>query len=176
MIQELIDMGWRTEGYQTWLDKQAEKLIGDGDVSHLPNAGKPMDLEDNSWTPAEDRIANKFMKDHEVVPAWMQLGQELQDEHDALLKRLEHYARDYGKRIVEARQRASALMEREADDRWYHACKKIRADIDKYNSRLLTYNVTVPRPFTQRVPLNAEEEIRKVERFTRPSSGISIGM
>jgi hypothetical protein len=169
-------MSWRTEGYQTWLDKQAEKLIGDGDVSHLPNAGKPMNLEENSWTPAEDRIVNKFMKDYDVLPPWMQLGEELKEEEAALLKRLEHYARDYGKRLSEARQRASALMEREADDRWYHACKKIRVDIDKYNSRLLTYNVTIPQPFTQRVPLNADEEIGKVERFIRPMGGISLDL
>lgn len=168
-------MTWRTN-WTSWLDKQAEKLIGDGNTAHLPGAGKPIDLSDDAWTPAEDRIAQKLMKDNDVLPAWMTLGQELDVERAALLERLEQYARAYGIRLKEARQKHSAILEREADDRWYHACKKIRADIDIYNSKLLTYNVSVPRPFSQKVPLNAAEEISKVEHFFRPIGGISIGI
>ncbi|MCU0513881.1 MAG: DUF1992 domain-containing protein [Anaerolineae bacterium] len=154
--------------WKSWLDEQVERLIGDGATDHLPGAGRPLDLEEDSNIPPEERLARRIMKDNDLPPAWVLLKQELDGERAALLHRLENYARDYGARLAEARRRNSLILEREADERWQRAGHKLRQDMETYNRKLLTYNVSAPPPFNQAIPLNVAEEMRGAARFYQP--------
>jgi hypothetical protein len=140
--------------YKSWLDKQVEELIGDGDVSHLPNAGRKLDWSrDDPNTPADMRMAYKIMRDHEVMPEWIALGQEL----DALLSKIERLAKrfeaDYLERRTLAERKASALLLRDAEARWAAAQERLHGLIAEYNSKLLIYNITRPSQVNQREPL-----------------------
>lgn len=147
--------------WQTWLDKQVAEAIGDGNMANHAGAGKPLNLGDDELTPADLRMAHKLMKDNDVTPPWMQLGKELETERGSILSRLQQYVRDYRGRVGDARRANSSIMENEADKRWQAACKRIRDDIDAYNRKLLSYNITVPPQIGQRIPLNADAEIKK---------------
>lgn len=150
--------------WQSWVDQLIRQAIGDGDVSWLPGAGRPLalgDLEDH-LTPSELRLAHRIMKDHDVVPEWMALRFVLEDKLEKIRKRLRHYAIDYKTRLADARARASFILEREADARWQAALQILSAEADDYNRELLNYNLTVPPQVGQRIPLNFTAEVERV--------------
>ena len=77
----------RMNRWKKAVDHLVEDLIGDGDVSHLPGAGRPLQLGDDKHTPAELRAAHKIMQDHDVVPDWMTFGKSLEEmEHKLRLQ------------------------------------------------------------------------------------------
>ncbi len=147
--------------WQSWIDKQISEVIGDGNMAHHAGAGKPLNLGDDELTPADLRLAHKLMKENDLIPPWMQLGQELDADRESLLARVKQYARDYLGRVGDARRANSIILENEAQQRWQNACQRIREDIDAYNRKLLSYNITVPPQIGQRIPLNADTEIKK---------------
>ncbi|MGR9049605.1 DnaJ family domain-containing protein [Halobacillus faecis] len=55
-----------------------------GDFDNLPGKGKPLDLNKNPVNSYEGQL-NKTLKDNNVIPAWIQLGNEI----DSLKERLE---------------------------------------------------------------------------------------
>jgi hypothetical protein len=106
------------------------------------------------------RLAYKVMRDHDVVPEWIALGQEL----DAMLSRMERLAQrskaDYLERRNLAERKASLLLLRDAETRWKAAQERLQNMIAEYNSKLLTYNITRPPQVAQREPLKASSWLK----------------
>lgn len=148
------------QNWQVWVDTKIREVIGDGNVSHLPGAGQPMNLDgDDDFISPELRLAYRIMKDNDVAPPWASLGMELDDELELILKRADAYARDYVGRLADARRAGSAIMERDADERYDAAIARLRKQIEKYNSKLLIYNTSVPAVIGQKPMLIADQVI-----------------
>lgn len=145
------------EQWQRWLDDKLREVIGDGNVAHLPGAGKPLILEDEDNIPEELRVAYRIMRDNHMVPDWVMLGAELERDRKAIHQKAAAYARSYTERLRDAWSAGSFVMERDAEERWQAACAKLRDLIDAYNSKLLTYNVQIPPEVVQGVPINADD-------------------
>lgn len=143
--------------WETLVDERIRALIGDGDMSGHPGAGRPLLLASDEHIPEDQRLVYKIMKDNDAVPAWVSLGFALRDRHDKIHRRLEQYAQDYLRRKQEAMQLGSFIRDRHADDRWQEALKRIREEISRYNGELLDYNLQVPPQIGQMVPLNPAE-------------------
>ena len=147
--------------HQSWLDKQIEQLIGDGDVSHLPNAGQKFDWSDeNPNTPDEMRMAYKLMKDADAMPEWIAVGAELEAMRERILKLAVRFKADYVSRRHDAERKSSAIYIKEAELRWEAAQDRLTNMVREYNSKLLTYNIIKPQQIEQRVPLNLEVVLR----------------
>jgi hypothetical protein len=147
---------------ESWLDKQVRDLIGDGDVSHLPNAGQKFDwsvLEDPN-APADMRLAYKIMKDNNIAPEWILLGQELSESHDKIVKMAKKFTESYHTRIQEAHRKGSSIMARDAEKRYQESIQRLKDAIDEYNKKLLTYNILKPPQIDQRVPLNLQDLLK----------------
>jgi hypothetical protein len=157
---------------QSWLDKHVQGLIGDGDVSHLSGSGKRLTLDENSYEPESHRLANRVMKDNNVLPPWMQLGQELDDERDSLLSRLARLARTYRGQLADAERAGNNTLALEIEAWWHTASQRVRENIQEYNRRILTYNISLPSGFDQRLQMHADEEIRKA--LSRRDIGIDV--
>jgi len=148
--------------WQSYIDEQIKRIIGDGNTAHLPGAGQPLNLDpDDPSVPADMRLALKIMQDHNVVPEWVMLGSELAATRERLLRKAGAYARSYQARLAEAARAGSAILERDAETRWQEACQRLSREIDEYNRRVLHYNVTIPPQVGQRVPLDAAEVIQR---------------
>jgi hypothetical protein len=151
--------------HQSWLDKQIEDLIGDGDVSHLPNAGQKFDWSgENPHTPEDMRMAYKIMKDADAQPEWISLGSELEAMREKILKLAVRFHADYVARRDDAERRLSAIYIKEAELRWGAAQERLTEMIKEYNSKLLTYNIIKPPQIEQRVPMTLE----MVQKHTSP--------
>lgn len=152
----------RLSRWETVVDEKIRAWIGDGNMADHPLAGQRLNFDDESeHTPEELRLAHKIMRDNEVVPPWMALAFTLRDKHAKILNRAEKYAKDYVKRRQDALLSGSYMRDKHARDRWHDAIKRLRRDIEAYNSELLNYNLMVPRQIGQMVPLNAEELIQQ---------------
>jgi hypothetical protein len=146
---------------QSWLDQHMQSLIGDGNVSHLSGSGKRLALDENTYEPSTMRLANRMMKDNNVLPPWMQLGRELEEEHDNILSRLSRLVRTYQGQLADAKRAGNDALVLEIEAWWQTACQRVREQVQLYNRRILTFNITLPRNFEQRLQLQADEEIRK---------------
>jgi hypothetical protein len=151
----------KRQQYLSWLDQQIRLLIGDGDVSHLPNAGRKFDWSQESpHTPEDLRLAYKIMRDADVVPEWIALGAELEKERSTIERLAQQIHRDYLRRQAEADRRGSLVLKREAESRRADALQRLRDQIAEYNRKLLVFNLTRPQAVAQRVPLTVDEVMR----------------
>jgi hypothetical protein len=163
-----------SKNQQSWLDKHMQSLIGDGNVSHLGGSGKKLKLDDNPYEPETQRMANRVMKENNVLPSWMQMGRELEDEREGILGRLARLARTYRGQIADAERAGNHSLAIEIEAWWKTACVRLREQIQDHNRRILNYNISVPRGFDQWLPLQAEEEIRKA--LTRRDTGLDVSL
>lgn len=146
---------------KNWLDEQVRRLIGDGDVSHLDGAGKPLTWEDESLVPSDMQMAHRIMRQNNIAPDWMVLGQELEAEAERLQRIALHLARDYAARLQTAGRKLSFVLEKEAHDRWREARVRFLESVEAYNKRLLTFNVSKPAQIRQRVPMMGDALLKE---------------
>ena len=159
-MQEL-SAGDRLRKWETLVDDRIRKVIGDGDMSGHPKAGKPIKLDEDAHIPAEERLAYKLMKDNDAVPPWVALAYTLQDKREKLIARSEQYAQDYVRRSRQAIREGSFVREQQIQKRWESSIQRLIEDINSYNRELLDYNLQIPRQITQMVPLDAKALIEK---------------
>jgi hypothetical protein len=157
---------------QSWMDQHMQSIIGDGNVSHLKGSGKRLALDEDTHTPETQRMATRVMKENNVLPGWMQMGQDLENERDGLLSRLNRMARTYKGQLADAERAGKSDLILEIEAWWQTACQRVREQVKEYNRRLLTFNITLPQGFEQRLQLQAEDEIRKA--LTRRDGSIDI--
>ena len=56
----------RMKRWESFIDEQIKRAIGDGDMHHLPGAGMPLNLDaDDTNVPEELRMAYKIMQDND---------------------------------------------------------------------------------------------------------------
>ena len=67
-----------------WAKLIAERQIQDameaGEFDNLPGAGKPLDLDEDSFVPMSVRLLNKILKNSGAVPVWIQTEKDLRKE------------------------------------------------------------------------------------------------
>ncbi|GAB1420885.1 hypothetical protein MASR2M15_10110 [Anaerolineales bacterium] len=125
--------------WDTYINQQIESLIGDGNMSNHPLAGKALDLEDVDPADAS-RVAFKIMKDNHIIPGWMLLGQELETQLIELMEAIQKIA---------ASPTASKV--------------KLQARISAYNSQILSFNMIIPPGIPARPILDLEREIKRLQ-------------
>ena len=135
------------------IDQAARQLIGDGDVSHLPGAGAPLDLGDNPLTPSDQRAAQKIMRDHNVQPDWITAGQALRRNEAKLSEEVAERARRHLARTRQAQTSQQAERTRKAWSRYRRAlCERV----ERHNRETLNYNLAVPAGIRHQPTLEAD--------------------
>lgn len=147
--------------WETYVDERIRQMIGDGNMSWHPGAGKPLDLENDENVPEDLRLAYKLMRENDTVPPWVALGATLRDKREKLLARLQQYARDYITRKQEALMIGSYVRDRHAEDRWQEAIKRWAVDCTRYNGEMLDYNLSIPPQIEQMIPIAIHESIEE---------------
>ena len=130
--------------WETLVDRMVKDAIGNGDISHLPGAGKPLDLAADEHTPSDKRVVYKILKDHNLVPDWMATGQALDELADKLTKQIQIRASRYNREIQEVRRKGTILKEIELEEQWKVYVEDFMGRVDRYNREVLLYNLNVP--------------------------------
>ncbi|MCY3780557.1 MAG: DUF1992 domain-containing protein [Chloroflexi bacterium] len=124
------------------VDHLITDAIGDGDVSHLPNAGKPLKLAEDAHTPEDRRAAFKIMQDHHVVPDWITEGKLLETAEADLRAELTARAQRFRRESQAARSADHAASIRE---RWTGFLAEFSEGVERHNHKALTFNLKLPK-------------------------------
>ena len=147
--------------WQDIVDQLVKSVIGDGDISHLPGAGRPLQLQDESHTPAELRAAHKIMNDNKLLPDWVAAGHALDQMEENLRlqirKRAARYAKD--KSAAQSVAVLKSLVEIEED--WKRYKLEFSDRIGRYNREALIYNLKVPSGIAHKQILNSSDLIER---------------
>jgi hypothetical protein len=71
-------------GFQRIIEERILEAQKKGDFDNLPDAGKPLELEDDSRVPEDLRLAYKILKNAGFVPPELQLNKDIRQTEDLL--------------------------------------------------------------------------------------------
>lgn len=146
------------------VERLMRDVIGDGDISNLPGAGKPFVFKDDSHTPDDMRAALKIMKDHEVIPDWIVMGRALEQREEELRQQIASRASRHRQELRSAQAKGSIRDETKVRRAWNHYVKECAARIECYNQQVLLYNLKVPAGIPHRQLLNSKAFIKETSK------------
>ena len=127
--------------------------LEDGEFDHLPGAGKPLELEDDTFVDPDMRLANHLLRSNGFAPSWAQARRDIELELEQ--------ARNSLARSWRAYQAAGARPGANAD--WDRAKQDFGSQIEQVNRRIFVYNIGVPSTVLQRRPVDVDRELCAVE-------------
>ncbi|HEX7587862.1 MAG TPA: DUF1992 domain-containing protein [Anaerolineae bacterium] len=146
------------------IEKQIREAIERGDFDHLPGTGKPLDLGENPYTPADWRLAFKVLQDAGMAPDWIELDKEIRRELQALDA--------WSRRQVQVQRAQSGRMSTVPTDKLILARESLADARDRigveYRQRILElnrlidlFNLKAPRSDLHREHVRVEEALQK---------------
>jgi hypothetical protein len=151
--------------WKSHVDQLLENAQNDGHFDNLRGQGQPLKFEDESHIPHELRMAHRLLKEHDLVPDWILLKQDIEKAHAKLRGNVEQGWKLYQDTLVAA-GRSSTPFERrqQAETNWRQAQGRYQKAADKLNSDILRYNLKVPPGIPQQALVKVE---RVVERLAK---------
>ncbi len=131
-----------------WLDDIINQAKTEGHFDNLPGHGKPLKLDDGAHEDPALRQANRILKDNGFLWPWIEERQELEAAIETARAEL-----------TTAHQ---AAAETGQPSTWAEAVTAFRQKIAVINRRIAAYNLKVPSPGFQRLPLDADKEIARI--------------
>ena len=147
--------------WESLVDQIVKEAIGDGNISHLPGAGKPLDLSKDALTPNDQRLAYKIMKDNDYMPDWIAVGQSLDEKEVKLRQQIAIRANRFVRDVSTARRKGQYLTEIEAEKSWKTYVEDFAERVGRYNKEVLAYNISVPQNVSHKQILVSEKLVAK---------------
>ena len=149
------------EDWNERLESLIQEVIGDGDVSHLPGAGRPLKLEPElERSPLDRRAADKIRRDHNILPEWITLSSEIDQERSRLESQIQRAVRAYRGALADARRKADITAEVRAHQTWTAIHEQIAAAVQTHNRKVLIYNLKAPSAVASKIPFDLEKMLQ----------------
>jgi len=149
------------------VENQILKAQQEGKFDNLPGAGKPLNLEENPFEPADMRLAFKILKDHDFAPHWIELGKEIDADWERFWADVDYFRR-YTLMMNDLSADSPAykryLRKKES---FYYEC---RLSLEKISKKILDYNLHCPTYTLGRSNIVIEEEMAKVTAIIERAS------
>jgi hypothetical protein len=128
-----------------------DKLIGEartrGSFDEVAGQGKPLEMDDDTLVPAEDRLGYRMLKTHGFAPPWIEARRDIDGERESIERWLAR-ANTRWPTMHEA-QRVAMRVE----------YRKMLVDLRRM---ILNYNLTAPAAAGQVEGLNLERELARL--------------
>lgn len=144
---------------QDLVEEQIRKARAKGDFDNLEGKGKPIDLYENPFEPAELRMAFKILKDNDCAPFWIELGKEIDALIEKFWKEVEYFKR-YTEMVV-SDQNLSVSMTR-FNKKKASLYFEQRLEMEKIVKKIVDYNIHCPTFRMGRPNLNVDDEMIKM--------------
>ena len=135
--------------FENPIDKIIREARERGDFDQLPGKGKPLQWDDDSMVPDDQRTVQRLLKNNGYTLDWIQIGKDRDDAYEALRGPIEQ---------VRA-ARASGQLDGVG---WQSAMRDFVTGIRKLNQRVTSYNLRVPNEHFQRRPFPIEPDLLDV--------------
>ena len=151
--------------WKSLVDRLLEEAQQTGQLNDLPGAGRPLNLDNDPYTPSDMKLAHKLIKDHDLLPEWMLLGKDIEALRERLLDNMRRGVRAYQGALADAARSAQAFDRRQqAETTWNRAVKAYEAHAEKLNREILRYNLKVPQGIPQKALFDVNREIERLFR------------
>lgn len=124
------------------IDEHIQDALRKGQFENLPGTGKPLKLDNDAHVPEAMRMANKLMRDNDLLPEWVAQSKDLDAEREKLLANT--------RRIAQRGVTGGTAFD------------GLREAAKKHNSRVLSYNLKVPQGVAHKRHFDLEQELRKL--------------
>ena len=154
-------------------ERKIQEAIEEGVFDNLPGKGKPLQLDDDPFTPPHLRLANRILKNAGVLPDWMQLEKDIEAARSECSRMLAEMERSYPERLAalvspESKQKFASWHARDRSE-YLRAIKQVNLEIAK----LSLMAPSIERPF---VPYRTRELTQAFdERFPASPSAREVG-
>ncbi|GAB4577985.1 MAG: hypothetical protein Fur0022_07170 [Anaerolineales bacterium] len=145
-----------TDKWQHGIDQQIEEAQRSGKFDNLPGKGKPLKLNENPFQDPSLEAAYTLLKDNDFTLPWIAEGKEIEETlskaRAALARSWALYQQD---RIGEHATWAQS--------EWGRAERVFREQITEINKKILNYNVSIPNSRFEKVKINPDREIERIQ-------------
>lgn len=146
------------------VERAIKEAMREGLFDNLPGTGKPLKMfsEEDPNTPEDMRLAYKIMKDNDIVPDWMMLGDVLTQQQEKIRHELARGLRAYRGALHDADRDGDLGKRHRANITWERLLGMFEELVQQYNHNILTYNLKVPHGVKKRHYMTIEAEIEKL--------------
>jgi DnaJ family protein C protein 28 len=141
------------------VEEQIRKARDRGDFDNLEGAGKPLDLSENPYEPADLRMAFRILKNNDFTPFWIQLGKDIDADTSRLWKDVEDFKRYTSQFISEKHVAITINRFKKKKASFYY---EKRLELEKLKKKILDYNLQCPIFRLGRANIDVDEEMDKV--------------
>jgi len=141
------------------VEEQIRKARERGDFDNLKGAGKPVDLSENPFEPADLRMANRILKNNDFTPYWIQLGKDIDAATDKLWKEVEDFKR-YTVNFINEKHTSFTINRYEKRKARFFYEKRL--ELEKLKKKILDYNLQCPTFRLGRLNIEVDDEMYKV--------------
>ncbi|MEA4926658.1 MAG: DUF1992 domain-containing protein [Syntrophomonadaceae bacterium] len=138
------------------VEEQIRKARERGDFDNLEGTGKPIDLSENPYEPAELRMAFRILKNNDFTPYWIQLGHDIDAETVKIRKEVEEFKR-YSVSFM-GEKHTAVIMERFGKRKSVFYLEK-KKQLEKLKKKILDYNLHCPTFRLGRANIDVNEEM-----------------
>ena len=152
-------------------EHKIQEAIDEGKFDNLPGKGKPLVFDDDPMTPAHLRLANKVLKNANVLPEWMQAQHDLNNERQEIARLLERARREYRQRREKGEK---STREASQFAIWY---TNTRSDylrrLKSVNTGILKLSLIAPSTVQPGKPYKVDQEMEAFDTEFPPLHGVS---
>ncbi len=148
------------------VERQIRRAIEEGKFADLAGAGEPLRLDQNAFEDQTRRMAFHLMKLGEVVPDWVQLGNEIESASDAIQVDIERHGQNMRQERdrmlndpgMDLRHQLGVLYRKHCS-----SLRGMRARLIQLRQEIELFNWIAPDS-AGRVAIQVEPEMRGVDR------------
>ena|SRR5579871_800393 len=141
-------------------EQKIQEAIDEGKFDNLPGKGKPIVFDDDPMTPPHLRMANKILKNANVLPEWMQVQKDIvaeRQEIDRLRARSIHENQTKHARLS-ALPAGHAAVQMYAE--WHAKTRAVYLRrLKSVNTSILKFSILAPSTVQPFVPYKIEQEM-----------------
>jgi hypothetical protein len=154
-------------------ERKIQEAIEEGQFEILPGKGKSIVFDDDPMTPPHLRLANRILKNANVLPEWMQVQKDLQAERQEVGLARERVRREYTARRAKLDAAPNPRAAQQFAD--WHA--QVRAEtlrrLKSINTGILKLNLMAPSTVQPGVPCKIEVEMAAFDAEFPPLEGVT---
>lgn len=133
--------------YMGIVDQKIAEAEAKGAFRNLPGSGKPLQLDDDTLVPEEDRVAYRILKNAGYAPPWIELQKRIFEDQAAL----EKWLQTTQKRWLTADKNLREVLRNDYRDRLRDLAKLVDH-----------YNLIIPKGMHQMPGIRVLEELKKL--------------
>jgi len=139
---------FNTIGYESWVDQQIRRAQERGAFDNLRGTGQPLAPDDPNITAfaGDNAMGLKLLKNHEALPAWIELNKEIAADRAACRRILDYYVAEQDR------------------DRRARFASDYRRRVGDLNQKIDQYNQIVPAVHLEQIRVRAELELRDADQ------------